>query len=130
MAEEYIPGRELTVPVFAGRAMGVIEIVSHGAFYDYERKYSAGGSEHIIPAPIGKAATEEAMRVAEKWHGSIWCRGLTRIDMRYDEGGRGLVVLEINTQPGMTPTSLCPDMARHNGISYNKLCRMIVEDAL
>ncbi|MDR1476921.1 MAG: D-alanine--D-alanine ligase [Rickettsiales bacterium] len=130
MAEEYIPGRELTVPVFAGRAMGVIEIVPKGGLYDYASKYTAGGSEHLIPAPIGPEATAEAMRFAEKCHDALGCRGLTRVDMRYDEGGRGIAVLEINTQPGMTPTSLCPDAARAIGISYNELCRMIVGDAL
>jgi D-alanine-D-alanine ligase len=130
MAEEYVPGREITVPVFDGRAMGVIEIVPKAALYDYASKYTAGGSEHIIPAPIGAPAYADAMRIAERCHAILGCRGLTRVDLRYDEGGRGLVVLEINTQPGMTPTSLCPDMARHNGISYPKLCRMIVEAAL
>jgi D-alanine-D-alanine ligase len=130
MAEEYIPGRELTVPVFAGKAMGVIEIVPNGSFYDYERKYSIGGSEHIVPAKLSESAYAEAMRFAENCHTFLNCRGLTRTDMRYDEGGRGLVVLEINTQPGMTPTSLCPDMAKHNGISYSKLCRMMVEEGL
>lgn len=132
MVEEYIPGRELTVPVFGGRAMGVVEIVPNGAFYDYEHKYSAGGSEHIIPARIPPSAASEACFLAERAHGVLGCRGLTRVDMRYDDapGGRGIVVLEINTQPGMTPTSLAPDMARHNGISYPRLVRMMVEDAL
>lgn len=133
MAEEYIPGRELTVPVFAGRAMGIIEIVPKGGFYDYERKYKPGASEHIIPARIYELEAISIMKIAEQCHAALGCRGLTRVDMRYNDmrpGDKRTIVLEINTQPGMTPTSLCPDMARHNGISYAKLCRMIVEEAL
>jgi D-alanine-D-alanine ligase len=133
MAEEYVPGREMTVPVFAGRAMGLIEIITKGGFYDYENKYGAGRSEHMEPADLGKTEASEAMRVAEECHVALGCRGLTRMDLRYDPARRRdgrFVVLEINTQPGMTPTSLCPDVARRAGISYAKLCGMIVEDAL
>ncbi|HUO93096.1 MAG TPA: D-alanine--D-alanine ligase [Rhizomicrobium sp.] len=131
MVEEYIPGRELTVAVLGGRALAVTEIVPNTDFYDYEAKYASGGSSHVIPARIPAAVTDEAMRLAEKAHAVLGCRGVTRTDFRYDDTGgkQRLIALETNTQPGMTPTSLTPEQAAHTGMSYQKLCRWIVEDA-
>jgi len=131
MVEEYIPGRELTVAVLGGRALAVTEIVPNTDFYDYEAKYASGGSSHVIPAKIPAAVTDEAMRLAEKAHIALGCRGVTRTDFRYDDTGakHRLIALETNTQPGMTPTSLTPEQAAHTGMSYQKLCRWIVEDA-
>ncbi len=131
MIEEYVPGRELTVAVMGTRALAVTEISTDLAFYDYEAKYAAGGSRHVIPAPIPAAVTKEAMVLAERAHAALGCRGVTRTDFRYDDsdGGHRLVVLETNTQPGMTPTSLVPEQAAYTGLSYGALCRWMVEDA-
>jgi D-alanine-D-alanine ligase len=131
MVEEYVPGRELTVSVMGGRALGVTEIVTDLAFYDYEAKYAPGGSRHILPAKISSTVAEEAMRLAVLAHEVLGCRGVTRTDFRYDESGgkHRLVALETNTQPGMTPTSLVPEQAANVGMSYGKLCRWLVEDA-
>lgn len=131
MVEEYVPGRELTAAVLGGRALAVTEIVPKTNFYDYEAKYAQGGSEHVVPARIPQAVAEEAMRLAERAHAVLGCRGVTRTDFRYDDAGgkHRLVVLETNTQPGMTPTSLTPEQALHTGMNYRALCRWIVEDA-
>jgi D-alanine-D-alanine ligase len=131
MVEEFVPGRELTVAVLGGRALAVTEIVSKTAFYDYEAKYARGGSDHVVPAKIPASVTDEAMHLAERAHTIMGCRGVTRTDFRYDDTGQKarLIVLEINTQPGMTPTSLVPEQAAHAGMSYRSLCRWIVEDA-
>lgn len=131
MIEEFVPGRELTVAVMGDKALAVTEIVTNLAFYDYEAKYAAGGSRHILPAPIPPRVAEEAMRFAEMAHVALGCRGVSRTDFRYDETGgkQRLVTLETNTQPGMTPTSLVPEQAALNGMSYRALCRWIVEDA-
>jgi D-alanine-D-alanine ligase len=131
MVEEYVPGRELTVAVMAGRALAVTEIVAKTTFYDYEAKYSEGGSHHVVPAAIPAKITEDAMRYAELAHAALGCRGVTRTDFRYDDtdGKNRLIALEINTQPGMTPTSLVPEQAAFKNMSYRALCRWIVEDA-
>ena len=131
MVEEFVPGRELTVAVMGDRPLGVTEIVTDLAFYDYEAKYAAGGSRHILPARIPAAVTEQAMALSVKAHQALGCRGVTRTDLRYDDTGATprLILLETNTQPGMTPTSLVPEQAAHIGMSYAKLCRWIVEDA-
>ena len=131
MIEEYVPGRELTVAVMGTRALAVTEISTDLAFYDYEAKYAAGGSRHTVPARIPAAVTEEAMRLAERAHAALGCRGVTRTDFRYDDskGKHRLVVLETNTQPGMTPTSLVPEQAAYTGLNYGALCRWMVEDA-
>jgi D-alanine-D-alanine ligase len=133
MVEEFVPGRELTVAVMDGKALAVTEIRTKGQeFYDYDSKYSAGGSEHIIPAPIPDEVAADAMRHAEAAHAAMGCRGVSRVDFRYDDtvaGRHRLVALEINTQPGMTPTSLVPEQAAFRGISYGKLCAWMVEDA-
>jgi D-alanine-D-alanine ligase len=137
MVEEFVPGRELTVSVMGdssfgrGGALGVTEITTDLDFYDYEAKYAAGGSRHVLPAQIPASVAEEAMDLAVKAHAALGCRGVTRTDFRYDDTGakHRLILLETNTQPGMTPTSLVPEQAIHNGISYAKLCRWMVEDA-
>jgi D-alanine-D-alanine ligase len=131
MIEEYVPGRELTVAVMGDRALGVTEITTNLEFYDYEAKYAAGGSVHVLPAKIPDQVTEDAKRLAVVAHKALGCRGVTRTDFRYDDtsGKHRLIALETNTQPGMTPTSLVPEQAAHNGMNYAKLCRWIVEDA-
>ena len=131
MVEEFVPGRELTVSVMGDRALGVTEIVTDLEFYDYEAKYAAGGSRHILPAKIPASVTEDCMDLALKAHRALGCRGVSRTDFRYDDTGDQprLILLETNTQPGMTPTSLVPEQAALLGISYAKLCRWLVEDA-
>ena len=131
MVEEYVPGRELTVAVMGTQALAVTEITTTLAFYDYEAKYAAGGSRHTLPAPVSEAVAKEAMQLAERAHVALGCRGVSRTDFRYDEtGGRHrLILLETNTQPGMTPTSLVPEQAAYKGMSYRALCRWMVEDA-
>ena len=131
MVEEYVPGRELTVAVLGGKALGVTEITTRLEFYDYEAKYAAGGSIHVLPAKIPAKLSEEALRLAERAHAALGCRGVSRTDIRYDDTKptHRLVLLETNTQPGMTATSLVPEQAAHAGMSYEKLCRWIVEDA-
>jgi D-alanine-D-alanine ligase len=126
MVEEFIPGRELTVSVMGDRALAVTDIIADaGTFYDYESKYADGGSHHIIPAEVHPSIYARAMDVALRAHKVIGCRGATRCDFRYDdtkgEPGR-LVLLEINTQPGLTPTSLLPEQAAYLGIDFPQLC--------
>ena len=132
MVEEFVPGRELTVAVMDGKALAVTDIIARTAFYDFESKYAAGGSEHVIPARIHETAYEQAMDIATRAHAALGCRGVSRTDLRYDdtkgEPGR-MIILETNTQPGMTPTSLVPEQAAYNGVSYGALCRWMVEDA-
>ncbi len=133
LVERYIPGREITVAVMGERALGALEIrPSHAAFYDYAAKYAPGGSQHLMPAPIHERAYAEALDIALRAHRALGCRGVSRADLRYDdtqgEPGR-MVLLEINTQPGMTPTSLVPDIARHAGIDFVTLVRWMVENA-
>ena len=132
MVEPYIPGRELTVAVMGDRALAVTEIATHLQFYDYEAKYADGGSRHAIPAPIHPAAAAQAMEIAVAAHRALGCRGVSRADFRYDdtqgEPGR-LFLLEVNTQPGMTRTSLVPEQAAHVGIPFPDLCAWMVEQA-
>ena len=131
MVEEYVPGRELTVSVMGERALGVTEITTDLEFYDYDAKYKAGGSRHILPAQIPAAVAEQCLELALKAHRALGCRGVSRTDFRYDDTGTvpRVILLETNTQPGMTPTSLVPEQAAYQGISYAKLCRWLVEDA-
>ena len=114
------------------QALGVIEIVPTVKFYDYEAKYAPGGSKHLLPAPIAAEVYREVQRTALAAHRALGCRGVTRADFRYDDnlgGTNGLFCLEVNTQPGMTETSLVPEMAQHAGISFDELVRWMVEDA-
>ena len=133
MAETYILGRELTVGVMGDKALGVLEIRPPGGFYDYEAKYSDHRmAEHIVPAPLPKKDTKEALRLALLAHQTLGCRGVSRVDFRYDDTGKGaakLFILEVNTQPGMTPKSLLPEIAAEAGISFDELVKWIVEEA-
>ena len=131
MVEEFVPGRELTVAVMGHKGLGVTEITTNLEFYDYEAKYAEGGSIHVLPAKIPDHVAKEALSLAERAHAALGCRGVSRTDFRYDDtaGKHRLVLLETNTQPGMTPTSLVPEQAAHVGMSYQKLCRWLVEDA-
>ena len=130
MVEAYAPGRELTTTVMGDRALGVTDIVTEG-WYDYAAKYQAGGSRHVLPAEVPDEITAACLDYALRAHRALGCRGVTRTDFRWDEvrGLDGLILLETNTQPGMTPTSLTPEQAAHVGISFPELCAWIVEDA-
>jgi D-alanine-D-alanine ligase len=130
MVERYIPGKELTCAVLGDRALDVIEIVPKTRFYDYEAKYAAGGSEHLLPAPILPNVYQEVRRLSLAAHSALGCRGVSRADFRYDDRGTGkLVCLEVNTQPGMTETSLVPELAAYAGITFDELVQWMVEDA-
>jgi len=132
LVEPYIPGKELTCAVMGDQPLGVIEIVPTVKFYDYEAKYAPGGSKHLLPAPIGAEVYREVQQIALSAHRALGCRGVTRADFRYDDGlagTKGLFCLEVNTQPGMTETSLVPEMAQHAGVSFDELVRWMVEDA-
>jgi D-alanine-D-alanine ligase len=135
LVEKYIPGREIQVAVLDGKALGAIEIVPVGKFYDYEAKYTDGKARHLMPAPISEAKYAEVLTLAEKAHASLGCRGLTRTDFRYYEAGTDaqaddqFYVLELNSQPGMTPLSLSPEIAAHAGISFNQLVDHLVKTA-
>jgi D-alanine-D-alanine ligase len=132
LVEPFVGDRELTVAVMGGRALGVCEIIARGGFYDYTAKYAEGGSDHLVPAPIPPGDYEAALDIAARAHQALGCRGVSRCDFRYEstapEGSR-LYLLELNTQPGMTPTSLVPDIARHAGIGFDELVAWIAEDA-
>jgi D-alanine-D-alanine ligase len=129
MIEPYIAGLELSVAVMDGKALAVTEILPSTGFYDYDAKYADGGSSHLLPARISAEATARALRLAEVAHAALGCRGVTRSDFRYDDVNDLLVLLEVNTQPGMTPTSLVPEQAAHLGIGFDDLVSWIVEDA-
>jgi D-alanine-D-alanine ligase len=132
LVEPFIPGKELTCAVMGERALGVIEIVPTARFYDYEAKYAPGGSRHLLPAPVSKEVYEACQRLALLAHRALGCRGVSRADFRFDDsrpGTQGLACLEVNTQPGMTETSLVPELAAHAGISFEELVAWMVEDA-
>lgn len=134
MVERYIAGRELTCGIMGDVALGVIDIVNRDGleFYDYEAKYSLGGSEHILPAQIPDEVYRRVQSYALSAHKALGCRGVSRADFRYDDtidGTGELIILEVNTQPGMTETSLVPDMARHAGHSFSEFVSWMVEDA-
>lgn len=127
--EEFIQGKELTVPVFFDKTYGVMEIMTgRHEFYDYASKYNAGGSHHIYPASIATEVQIEAEKIALQTHKTLGCGGVTRVDFRYDEEGRGLVILELNTLPGMTNVSLLPDVAIRNNIPFTQLVLMMMKD--
>jgi D-alanine-D-alanine ligase len=132
LVERYIAGKELTCAVVKGEPTGVIEILSGDRFYDYEAKYSEGGSKHIQPAPILPFVYQEVRRLTLAAHVALGCRGVSRADFRFDdriEGTGGLICLEVNTQPGMTKTSLVPELAAFAGITFDELVQWMVEDA-
>lgn len=131
LVEPFIPGKELTCAVMGDTALGVIEIIANTKFYDYEAKYAPGGSTHLLPAPVSAEVYAECQRLAVLAHRALGCRGVTRADFRYDDskGVDGVACLEVNTQPGMTETSLVPELAAHAGISFPELVRWMIEDA-
>jgi D-alanine-D-alanine ligase len=130
MVERYVPGKELTCAVLGDRPLDVIEIVPATRFYDYEAKYATGGSRHLLPAPVLPNVYQEVRRLAVAAHNALGCRGVSRADFRYDDRGTGnLVCLEVNTQPGMTATSLVPELAAYAGITFDELVQWMVEDA-
>ena len=128
VVEPYIAGVELAVTVMGDRALGVTQIDAATGFYDYDAKYLPGGSIHILPAPIPPQAAERAKALALAAHSALGCRGLTRSDLRYDDVNDLLVLLEVNTQPGFTPTSLAPEQAAHAGVDFDQLVLWITED--
>ena len=132
LCEKYIPGKELTCAVMGDQALGVIEIVPTVRFYDYEAKYAPGGSQHVLPAKILPKVYQQVRRLSLHAHQALACRGVTRADFRYDdrsEGIEGLACLEVNTQPGMTQTSLVPELAAHAGVTFDELVQWMIEDA-
>ncbi len=132
LIERYVPGRELTVGVMDDRALAVTELRPRQGFYNYEAKYTEGKTEHLLPAPVPEVVAQQAMDWALAAHRALGCRGATRCDFRYDDtadGTAGLYLLEINTQPGLTPLSLLPEQAAHIGIDFPALCAWMVEAA-
>ena len=129
MVEAYVKGRELTCAVMGDAVFDVMEIVPSNGWYDYRAKYEEGGSRHDVPADIPAALADEIKATSLAAHNLVGCRGVTRSDFRYDAEESRLVLLEINTQPGMTPVSLVPEMAAYRGISFTDLVQWIVEDA-
>ena len=130
MVETFAPGRELTTTVMGDLPLTVTDILTDG-WYDYDAKYAEGGSRHVLPADIPADIFQACLDLALKAHQVLGCKGVSRTDFRWDDskGIDGLIILETNTQPGMTPTSLVPEQAEHIGISFGKLCRWLVEDA-
>lgn len=130
MVEGYVTGRELTCTVMGDRVLPVTDIITDG-WYDYEAKYAAGGSRHVCPAELPDEITKACQDYAQRAHQALGCKGISRTDFRWDEakGLDGIVLLETNTQPGMTPTSLSPEQAQAVGLSFGQLCAWLVEDA-
>ena len=132
LIEKFVPGRELTVAIMGDKAVAVTELRPRTKFYDYEAKYTDGITEHLIPAPVPSDVYEQAKRWALMAHEALGCSGLSRADLRWDDkqpGTTGLVMLELNTQPGMTPLSLAPEQARWAGITWPQLMTWMVEHA-
>lgn len=132
MAERFVAGRELTCAVLGDRPLDIIEVVTDHRFYNYEAKYEKGGSKHVLPAKLSPFVYQNIQMLALRAHQALGCRGVSRADFRYDDrpGGTGaLVCLEVNTQPGMTATSLVPEMAAYAGMDFPTLVRWMVEDA-
>ncbi len=130
MVEAFVPGRELTTTVMGDRALAVTDILTDG-WYDYDAKYKEGGSRHVCPAELPEEITAACLDYALRAHDALGCRGVSRTDFRWDDskGIDGLILLETNTQPGMTPTSLSPEQAQAVGVSFGELCAWMVEDA-
>ncbi|MHA1555102.1 MAG: D-alanine--D-alanine ligase, partial [Alphaproteobacteria bacterium] len=132
MIEKFVAGRELTCAIRGNEALDIIDIVTENRFYDYEAKYEEGGSKHILPAVLSSFVYQNVQKLALRAHQALGCRGVSRADFRFDdslEGISGLICLEVNTQPGMTATSLVPEMAAHTGMDFPALVRWMVEDA-
>jgi D-alanine-D-alanine ligase len=132
LAEPYVRGRELTTAVLGDRALGVTELKPKSGFYDYDAKYTEGMTDHVYPADIPDEIAAACNALALEAHRLLGCQGCSRADFRWDDerGVDGLFLLEVNTQPGMTPLSLVPEQARHNGMSYPALVQAIVDEAL
>ena len=131
LVEEYVPGKELTVAIYKDRAIGVTEIIYQSKVYDYNAKYKKNSSKHFIPAKISEKKYNEAMDVGLKAHRSLGCRGITRADIRYDSDSESeeLYLMELNTQPGLTPISLFPEIAAYAGITFDEIIEYLIEDA-
>lgn len=130
MVEKYVAGHELTCAVMGDKALAVTEVLSQGSqFYDYEAKYAEGGSVHVLPAELPEDVSKSIQAYALAAHQALGCRGISRADFRYDDAKGEMICLEVNTQPGMTPTSLVPEMADHAGFDFEALMRWMVEDA-
>ena len=132
MAERFVPGRELTCSIIGGEPTDVTEIVTDGRLYDFDAKYAPGGSIHILPARLSSLVYQNVRMLTQRAHDALGCRGVTRTDFRFDERQNGtgdIICLEVNTQPGMTPTSLVPEMAAHAGMDFGALVTWMVEDA-
>lgn len=129
LVEPYIAGKELACGVMDGKGMTVTEIFPASGFYDYEAKYGEGGSQHVLPAKLPPHVFAEVLRLSELAHAALGCRGVSRSDLRYDDVNDNLVLLEVNTQPGMTPTSLVPEQAALQGMGFDQLVLWITEDA-
>lgn len=127
LVEEYIPGRELSVAVLNGKALGTVELVPNKGWYDFQNKYQVGAVKHLIPAPVSPVIEKKLYQYAEKIHQVLGARGVSRSDFRLD--GDRIVFLEINTNPGMTPTSLVPDMAKLKNLSYEALVEKLIQEA-
>ena len=127
LVEEYIPGRELSVAVLDGKALGTLELVPNKGWYDFQNKYQAGAVKHLLPAPVSKSIENKLCQYAEKMHAVLGARGVTRCDFRLDKDR--IVFLEINTNPGMTPTSLVPDMAQLKNLTYEGLIEKLIRGA-
>lgn len=132
LAEPFIRGRELTTAVLGREALGVTELRPKSGFYDYDAKYTEGMTDHLYPAPVPDEIAQACERIALEAHRLLGCRGCSRADFRWDDeqGIDGLFLLEVNTQPGMTPLSLVPEQARHRGIGYAELCQRIIDEAM
>jgi D-alanine-D-alanine ligase len=134
LVERYVPGREMTVAVMGDRALGALEIRPKSGFYNYEAKYTEGKADHLMPAPLPPKRYDEALAIGLAAHRALGCRGVSRTDLRFDDT-KGIAddgsfyVLEVNTQPGMTPLSLVPEIGAHVGIGFQQLVNWIVEDA-
>lgn len=131
LVEDYVPGREVTVAVLGDRALGVTEIRSEHRFFDYDAKYEKGEAVHLLPAPLPEKTYALALDTALSAHDSLGCRGLSRADFRYDDttGEGALYLMEVNTQPGLTPVSLAPEIAAHAGIDFGDLVEWLIDDA-
>jgi D-alanine-D-alanine ligase len=131
LVEPFVPGAELTCAVLDGAALTVTELRPRDGFYDYRAKYTAGITDHLVPAPLPEAIFRRVCDWSERAHAVLGCRGVSRADFRFDpaRGEDGLFILEVNTQPGMTPLSLVPEQAAHVGLDFDALVRRLVEDA-
>jgi len=132
LAEPFVKGRELTVAVMGGEALAVTELKPVAGFYDYDAKYTDGLTVHVCPAEIPEDIAQSMLDMAAAAHRLLGCRGASRSDFRWDDeaGEAGIYLLEINTQPGMTPLSLVPEQAKYRGISYGELVERLIEEAL